>query len=98
MGSVAGALLGAVRASPDARLQESANENLIGLRRPAQDPSHGGANVSARLIERDASAHRLEVLLGQARVSAPGARLLAVQASIDGSRGVGGVQRGPRFG
>jgi hypothetical protein len=55
--SVPGALLGAERALAHAGLQQPVNDNVVGLRRPGEDPRHEVAHIGAIQAPRDARAH-----------------------------------------
>jgi hypothetical protein len=81
---VPGALLGAQRALPHASLQQTMNDDVVGLGRPREDPRHDVAHISATQAERDACAHLRHVGLDKIGVGARRARLEAVQASVDG--------------
>jgi len=80
---VTGALIGAERALADARLQQTMNDDVVGLGRPGEDPRYEAAHVGAIEAERDAGAHLRHVGFHEIRVRARRARLDAVQASVD---------------
>lgn len=63
---------------------------------PAEDLARGDAHVAAVQAQADAADHRLDIVLGEIGVRAGGARLCAVEASVDARHEQAGLDGGSR--
>ena len=89
MSGMAGALVGAAGARPDAGLKQAVDDELVPVGGPRQYPRREIAHIGAPQVERDAGAQLVDVLLGEICVGASGAHLNAAQARVDGRRDIG---------
>ena len=71
-----------------------AGDTRVELSLPAEDLARRDADVAAVQAQADAPDHRLDIVLGEIGVRAGGARLCAVEASVDAHHEQVGLDRG----
>lgn len=77
------AFLSTGRAGTDARLEQGVHYQVVPLASAGKDPRGDVTDVRTCLAERDADAHRADVLLDEIRVRTGDAGLHAAQGSVD---------------